>query len=161
MTSTVTVGVTAGVRSVTVELDAMDEVERRLIEAFTVLKRIGGDDRAAFRRSAKSGAPEYVHDFFDKIGWETFQETGETKGATPEDIRRMEEALSWLLPLEPVARQIISARAMRVPWAALLRRLEPPISRNQGWKIYRAGIALIAAKNCQSSEKVGRTKKKP
>lgn len=146
-----TVAGTVASHTVPARITGVDQVENRLIEAFSVLRRCGGDDREAFRRASRSGAPDYVHEFSDKVG------LGAVPGRAAGARRlaggdRPHERGAGLAAVAGAgsAHDCLGARRRRA-WAGVLRRLDRRISRVQGWRIWQASLARIAAEIRQSS----------
>jgi hypothetical protein len=64
--------------------------------------------------------------------------------AAPEAIDRMDEALGWLLWLEPEERQLVWLRAEGVPWKRITHRLG--IGRTTAWQRWMMALVKIATR---------------
>jgi hypothetical protein len=64
--------------------------------------------------------------------------------AAPEAIDRMDEALGWLLWLEPEERQLVWLRAEGVPWKRITHRLA--IGRTTAWQRWTMALAKVATR---------------
>ena len=64
--------------------------------------------------------------------------------AAPEAIDRMDEALGWLMWLEPEERQLVWLRAEGMPWKWITRRLG--IGRTTAWQRWTAALLQIAVR---------------
>ena len=64
--------------------------------------------------------------------------------ASPEAIDRMDEALGWLLWLEPEERQLVWLRAEGLPWKWITRRLG--IGRTTAWQRWTTALLKIAVR---------------
>jgi hypothetical protein len=64
--------------------------------------------------------------------------------AAPEAIDRMDEALGWLLWLEPQERQLLWLRAEGMPWKRITRWLG--IGRTAAWQRWTTALLKIAVR---------------
>jgi hypothetical protein len=64
--------------------------------------------------------------------------------ASPEAIDRMDEALGWLLWLEPEERQLVWLRAEGLPWKWITRRLG--IGRTTAWQRWTTALLKIVVR---------------
>jgi hypothetical protein len=64
--------------------------------------------------------------------------------AAPEAIDRMDEALGWLMWLEPEERQLVWLRAEGLPWKWVTRRLG--IGRTTAWQRWTAALLKIVVR---------------
>jgi hypothetical protein len=64
--------------------------------------------------------------------------------AAPEAIDRMDEALGWLLWLEPEERQLVWLRAEGLPWKWITRRLG--IGRTTAWQRWTTALLKIVVR---------------
>ena len=67
-----------------------------------------------------------------------------TAAAVPEAIDRMDEALGWLLWLEPEERQLVWLRAEGVPWKRITHRLG--VGRTTAWQRWTLALVKIATR---------------
>jgi hypothetical protein len=72
--------------------------------------------------------------------------------AAPEAIDRMDEALGWLLWLEPEERRLVWLRAGGVPWKWLTRRLG--IGRTTAWQRWTTALLKIAVRLEAAAEQI-------
>jgi hypothetical protein len=71
--------------------------------------------------------------------------------AAPEAIDRMEEALGWLMWLDPDERRLVWLRAEGMPWKWITRRLG--IGRTTAWQRWTTALLKIAVRlNVQVKE---------
>jgi hypothetical protein len=68
----------------------------------------------------------------------------------PEAIDRMDEALGWLLWLEPEERQLVWLRAEGVPWKRITHRFG--IGRTTAWQRWTMALVKIATRLNVGSE---------
>ena len=72
--------------------------------------------------------------------------------AAPEAIDRMDEALGWLLWLEPGERQLVWLRAEGVPWKRITHRLG--VGRTTAWQRWTTALRKIAVRlNAEDEQK--------
>jgi Domain of unknown function (DUF6362) len=64
--------------------------------------------------------------------------------ASPEAIDRMDEALGWLMWLEPEERQLVWLRAEGLPWKWITRRMG--IGRTTAWQRWTTGLLKIVVR---------------
>jgi hypothetical protein len=64
--------------------------------------------------------------------------------AAPEAIDRMEEALGWLLWLEPEERRLVWLRAEGVPWKPITGRLG--VGRTTAWQRWTVALLKLATR---------------
>jgi hypothetical protein len=64
--------------------------------------------------------------------------------AAPEAIDRMDEALGWLMWLEPEERQLVWLRAEGLPWKWITRRLG--IGRTTAWQQWTTALLKIVVR---------------
>ena len=64
--------------------------------------------------------------------------------ASPEAIDRMDEALGWLMWLEPEERQLVWLRAEGLPWKWITRRLG--IGRTTAWQRWTTALLKIVVR---------------
>jgi len=64
--------------------------------------------------------------------------------AAPEAIDRMDEALGWLMWLEPEERQLVWLRAEGLPWKWITRRLG--IGRTTAWQRWNTALLKIVVR---------------
>jgi hypothetical protein len=64
--------------------------------------------------------------------------------AAPEAIDRMDEALGWLMWLDPEERQLVWLRAEGLPWKWITRRLG--IGRTTAWQRWTTALIKIAVR---------------
>jgi Domain of unknown function (DUF6362) len=62
----------------------------------------------------------------------------------PEAIDRMDEALSWLMWLEPEERQLVWLRAQGLPWKRITYRLG--VGRTTAWRRWTMALLKIASR---------------
>jgi hypothetical protein len=106
-------------------------VSERLAEAADVLSRLP-DDRV-----------QGLYDLWPNIIGATCGGAGPA-AAAPEAIDRMDEALRWLLWLEPEERQLLWLRAEGLPWKWITRRLG--IGRTTAWQRWTTALLKIAVR---------------
>ena len=70
----------------------------------------------------------------------------------PEAIDRMDEALRWLLWLEPEERQLVWLRGEGLPWKWITRRLG--IGRTTGWQRWTTALLKIAVRLNAAAEQI-------
>jgi hypothetical protein len=70
----------------------------------------------------------------------------------PETIDRMDEALGWLMWLEPEERRLVWARAQGLPWKRVTRRLG--IGRTTAWQRTTTALLKIAVRLNASAEQI-------
>jgi hypothetical protein len=78
--------------------------------------------------------------------------------AAPEAIDRMDQALQWLLWLEPEERRLVWLRAQGVPWKRITHWLA--IGRTTAWQRWAAALLQIAVRLNAAAEQ-GRPNIKP
>ena len=72
--------------------------------------------------------------------------------AAPEAIDRMDEALGWLMWLEPEERQLVWLRAEGLPWKWITRRLG--IGRTTAWQRWtRALLKIVVRLNAEDEQR--------
>jgi Domain of unknown function (DUF6362) len=77
--------------------------------------------------------------------------------ASPEAIDRMDEALGWLLWLEPEERQLVWLRAEGMPWKWITRRLG--IGRTTAWQRWTTALLTIVVRlNAEDEQKCSNNK---
>jgi hypothetical protein len=103
-----------------------EAVARRLEEAADVLARLP-DDRV-----------RGLYDLWPRLVGEPCGHA-RAAAAAPEAIDRMDEALGWLMWLEPEERRLAWLRAEGMPWKRITRRLG--IGRTTAWQ--RTTVALV------------------
>jgi len=82
---------------------------------------------------------------------------GRPAAAAPEAIDRMDEALGWLLWLEPGERQLVWLRAEGMPWKWITRRLG--IGRTSAWQRWTAALLKITVRlNAEDEQKCSNNK---
>jgi Domain of unknown function (DUF6362) len=64
--------------------------------------------------------------------------------AAPEAIDRMDEALGWLMWLEPEERQLVWLRAEGLPWKWITRRLG--VGRTTAWQRWTTALLKIVVR---------------
>jgi len=75
----------------------------------------------------------------------------------PEAIDRMDEALHWLLWLDPEERRLVWLRADGMPWKWITRRLG--IGRTTAWQRWSAALLKIAVRlNAEDEQKCSNNK---
>jgi hypothetical protein len=84
-----------------------------------------------------------VYDLWPKLVGEPCRHA-RPAAAAPEAIDRMEQALSWLLWLEPEERRLVWLRAEGVPWKRITRRLG--IGRTTAWQRWSTALLKIAVR---------------
>ena len=77
--------------------------------------------------------------------------------AAPEAIDRMDEALGWLMWLEPEERQLVWLRAEGLPWKWITRRLG--IGRTTAWQRWTTALLKIAVRLNAGLNRTVRTSK--
>ena len=108
-----------------------EAVARRLEEAADVLSRLPAERGRGF------------YDLWPRIVGEPCGCTRPT-AAAPEAIDRMDEALGWLMWLEPEERQLVWLRAEGMPWKWITRRLG--IGRTTAWQRWTIALLKIAVR---------------
>jgi hypothetical protein len=101
-------------------------VAERLAEAADALARLPDERVRGF------------YDFWPKLIGAPGRQA-RTAAAAPEAIDRMDEALHWLLWLDPEERRLVWLRAEGLPWKWITRRLG--IGRTTAWQ--RTTMALV------------------
>ena len=77
--------------------------------------------------------------------------------AAPEAIDNMDEALGWLMWLEPEERQLVWLRAEGLPWKWITRRLG--IGRTTAWQRWSTALLKIAVRlNAEDEQKCSNNK---
>ena len=109
-------------------------VAGRLAEAADVLDRL---------------PKQKVRGFYSLLPRLPDQSTGDSARATPpapppEAIDRMDEALGWLMWLEPEERQLVWLRAEGLPWKWITRRLG--IGRTTAWQRWTTALLKIVVR---------------
>jgi hypothetical protein len=84
-----------------------------------------------------------VYDLWPKLVGEPCRHA-RPAAAAPEAIDRMEQALTWLLWLEPEERRLVWLRAEGVPWKRITRRLG--IGRTTAWQRWSTALLKIAVR---------------
>jgi hypothetical protein len=70
--------------------------------------------------------------------------SGRPAAAAPEAIDRMDEALSWLMWLEPEERRLVWLRAEGLPWKRITHRLG--IGRTTAWQRWTIALHKVATR---------------
>jgi hypothetical protein len=86
-----------------------DHVRQRLVEAFVTERRMPGQ---YFTKIASAWPATPLHTFTDMLHWDdarerVWQSWERAKGAMPDEVSRMEEAMDWLLWLPTDERQCL------------------------------------------------------
>ena len=77
--------------------------------------------------------------------------------AAPEAIDRMDEALGWLMWLEPEERQLVWLRAEGLPWKWITRRMG--IGRTTAWQRWTTALLKIVVRlNAEDEQKCSNNK---
>jgi Domain of unknown function (DUF6362) len=77
--------------------------------------------------------------------------------AAPEAIDRMDEALGWLMWLEPEERQLVWLRAEGLPWKWITHRLG--IGRTTAWQRWSTALLKIVVRlNAEDEQKCSNNK---
>ena len=141
-----------------------DDVERRLREAMTTLRRFPMHANG-MPSSAGATWPDYPYDAVDRAGWVIEADSPEylrrndadqnrtRLHATADQIRELDECLEWLVLIDGgCKRKIVFARSHMWPnsdpprhvisWPRLAREMHTSVSTLKRW--YRAGIKAIA-----------------
>jgi hypothetical protein len=84
-----------------------------------------------------------VYDLWPKLIGAAGRQAGPA-AAAPEAIDRMDEALGWLLWLEPGERQLVWLRAEGLPWKWITRRLG--IGRTTAWQRWSTALRKITVR---------------
>ena len=84
-----------------------------------------------------------VYDLWPKLVGEPCRHA-RPAAAAPEAIDRMEQALSWLLWLEPEERRLVWLRAEGVPWKRITHRLG--IGRTTAWQRWTTALLKITVR---------------
>lgn len=84
-----------------------------------------------------------LYDLWPKLVGEPCRHT-RPAAAAPEAIDRMDEALGWLLWLEPEERRLVWLRAEGVPWKRITHWLG--IGRTTAWQRWTAALLQIAVR---------------
>ena len=123
------------------EVKTVDDIAYRLEECVNTMERLPGDRHMGYQ----SYWPDLVQ------AHKTESEVGITKlVATPDQITRMEETLTWFDCLNPGQRTLVWLRAYRVPWREISRRTGfPRTSAQRYWE--RALLEI--AQNLQGEKK--------
>jgi len=106
-------------------------VARRLEEAADMLARLP-DERV-----------RGLYDLWPKLIGAAGRQAGPA-AAAPEAIDRMDEALGWLMWLEPEERQLVWLRAEGLPWKWITRRLG--IGRTTAWQRWTTALLKIVVR---------------
>ncbi|MEI4196531.1 DUF6362 family protein [Roseovarius sp. E0-M6] len=110
-------------------------IEERLAEAALVLKRLPEPRRHGYF----STWPEIVHSFADKVG----QEPRPLRVlASPQDISRMEETLTWTGCLEPIDGKIVWMKAHGERWKEICWSVG--LQRSAAHLHWQYGLCVIA-----------------
>jgi hypothetical protein len=121
-----------------------EAVARRLEEAADVLARLP-DERV-----------RGLYDLWPRLLGEPCG-SARPAAAAPEAIDRMDEALGWLLWLEPGERQLVWLRAEGMPWKWVTRRLG--IGRTTAWQRWSTALLKIAIHlNAEDEQKCSNNK---
>jgi asparagine synthetase B (glutamine-hydrolysing) len=91
-----------------------DKVRQRLVEAFSIERRMPSQARVAL---ASSWPATPLHSFTEMLFWEDARKRiwdswSKAKGVYPYEVSRMEEALGWLSWLEEGERRCLAAWAL-------------------------------------------------
>jgi hypothetical protein len=84
-----------------------------------------------------------VYDLWPKLIGAGGRQAGPA-AASPEAIDRMDEALGWLLWLEPEERQLVWLRAEGLPWKWITRRIG--IGRTTAWQRWTTALLKIVVR---------------
>jgi hypothetical protein len=114
-----------------------DAVARRLEEAVDVLARL---PEARVRA---------LYDLWPKLVGEACKHA-RPAAAAPEAIDRMDEALGWLMWLEPEERRLVWLRAEGVPWKRITHWLG--IGRTTAWQRWTTALLTIAVRLNSAAE---------
>jgi Domain of unknown function (DUF6362) len=114
-----------------------DAVARRLEEAVDVLARLPEGRAGGF------------YDLWPKLVGEACRHA-RPAAAAPEAIDRMDEALGWLLWLEPEERRLVWLRAEGVPWKRITHWLG--IGRTTAWQRWTTALLTIAVRLNSAAE---------
>jgi Domain of unknown function (DUF6362) len=121
-----------------------ETVAARLEEAVDVLARLP-DERACG-----------LYDLWPKLVGEPCRHA-RPAAAAPEAIDRMDEALGWLMWLEPEERQLLWLRAEGLPWKWITRRLG--IGRTTAWQRWTTALLKIVIRlNAEDEQKCSNNK---
>jgi hypothetical protein len=106
-------------------------VADRLVEAADVLARL---------------PKERVRGFYDLWPRVVMEPSGCARpaAAAPEAIDRMDEALDWLMWLQPQERRLVWLRAEGLPWKRITHRLA--IGRTTAWQRWTIALLKIATR---------------
>jgi hypothetical protein len=119
-------------------------VARRLEEAADTLARLP-DERV-----------HGLYDLWPKLIGAAGRRAGPA-AAAPEAIDRMDEALGWLMWLEPEERQLVWLRAEGLPWKWITRRMG--IGRTTAWQRWTTALLKIAVRlNAEDEQKCSNNK---
>jgi hypothetical protein len=92
-----------------------------------------------------------LHDLWPRLVGEPYRHA-RPAAAAPEAIDRMDEALGWLLWLEPEERRLIWLRAEGVPWKRVAHWLG--IGRTTAWQRWTAALLQIAVRLNAAAEQI-------
>src|SRR5918995_6671090 len=123
--------VRAGVSAMIEQRWDNEAVARRLEEAADVLARLP-DERV-----------RGLYDLWPRLVGEACGHA-RAAAAAPEAIDRMDEALGWLMWLEPEERRLAWLRAEGLPWKWITRRLG--IGRTTAWQRWTTNLLKIAVR---------------
>ena len=123
------------------EVKTADDIAFRLEECVNTMERLPGERSLGYKTYWPDIVEAHKHE----------SEVGVTKLlATPDQITRMEETLTWFDWLNPGQRTLIWLRAYRVPWREISRRTGfPRTSAQRYWE--RALLEI--AQNLQGKKK--------
>lgn len=86
--------------------------------------------------------PDIVHDAMEAYGWDkTVVRLGPPSAGS---ISRMDEALAWLLWLDPDQVKLVWLRATRMPWKLIVRRFA--CDRTTAWRKWNLAIHRILSR---------------
>jgi hypothetical protein len=121
-----------------------EAVVRRLEEAVDVLARLPDEQVRG------------LYDLWPKLVGEPCRHA-RPAAAAPEAIGRMDEALGWLMWLEPEERQLLWLRAEGLPWKWITRRFG--IGRTTAWQRWTAALLKIVVRlNAEDEQKCSNNK---
>lgn len=117
------------------------DVERRLVAAASTLRRLPMPKHGR-PAGFKSAAIDVVRSTVEAYGYE--EARVRPPAPSPEDITRMDEALSWLLWLDAETRRIVFARSLGFSWRRVAAMDLQGRCGKTLLKVFRTGIMRIA-----------------
>ncbi|MDR3438965.1 DUF6362 family protein [Telmatospirillum sp.] len=114
------------VRHISVKLDLVAEDRRerlklRLADAVNVLGHLPKDGPKGLKSCMPTPVRDPIDLFAAAVG-RPVEYLSTFTGITGDDIKKVDDLIDWILPLDPFARVLVVARARRVPWKMLAAR---------------------------------------